>query len=69
MLEHAMLLQGVELNVTENCNAYPSSNQALNTKLVEGFGALAELEPFEYLSAPQNHGFDFEDSYLRTCPQ
>ena len=48
--EHAMLLQGVGLNVTENCNAVTNSrnanqdtNQALNTKTSEVFGALAGI--------------------------
>ena len=50
MREHAILLQGSGLNVTENCNAVtnscnanPSSNKALNVKISENGGALAGI--------------------------
>ena len=68
-----LLLQGDGLNVTENCNDVTqycnnnqSLNQASNSKRVEDFGALAELWRSVYDALPQNHGSNFEDSYLNT---
>ena len=52
MREHAMLLQGVGLNVTENCNAVTNfsnanqnSNQTLNAKIESKMAGPVGFEP------------------------
>ena len=61
MREHAMLLQGIGLNVTENCNAVTNfcnanlnSNQVLNTKKAESVGAPAGIRTRVFGSKGRN---------------
>ena len=61
MREHAMLLQGIGLNVTENCNAVTNSrnanqdiSQALNAKTSEIFGAPAGIRTRVFGSKGRN---------------